>query len=71
MGKDVAEALGYSNTPDALSRHVNTENKTHAPIQGECSTGTQDAIIITKSGLSKILMLSQNPKARQFKIKIK
>lgn len=28
VGKDVAEILGYSNTRDALSRHVDTEDKT-------------------------------------------
>ena len=27
MGKDVAMALGYSNTRDALSRHVDVEDK--------------------------------------------
>ena len=27
VGKDVAEALGYSNTRDALDRHVDTEDK--------------------------------------------
>ena len=27
IGKDVAVALGYSNTKDALARHVETEDK--------------------------------------------
>ena len=32
VGKDVAEILGYSNTRDALSRHVDTEDKTTVVI---------------------------------------
>ena len=28
IGKDVAEILGYSNTRDALARHVDDEDKT-------------------------------------------
>ena len=27
VGKDVAEALGYRDTSDALKRHVNTDDK--------------------------------------------
>ncbi len=32
VGKDVAEILGYSNTRDALSRHVDTEDQTTVVI---------------------------------------
>lgn len=32
VGRDVAEALGYSNTRDALDRHVDTEG--HGPGAG-------------------------------------
>jgi prophage antirepressor-like protein len=37
VGKDVATALGYSNTRDALRKHVDTEDKTTVAI---CDTGS-------------------------------
>ena len=37
VGKDVAKALGYSNTRDALRKHVDTEDKTTVAI---CDTGS-------------------------------
>ena len=37
VGKDVGKALGYSNTRDALSKHVDTEDKTTVAI---CDTGS-------------------------------
>ena len=32
VGKDVATALGYSNTRDALNRHVDSDDKTTVAI---------------------------------------
>ena len=32
VGKDVAQALGYSNTRDALSKHVDAEDKLESQI---------------------------------------
>ena len=69
VGKDVATALGYSNTNDALSRHVDPEDK----YQGEGVAfpdphGTlQYPTIINESGLYSLVLSSKLPTARQFK----
>ena len=49
VGKDVAQALGYSNTRDALSKHVDAEDKLESQI---ATSGQRRAIIlINESGL--------------------
>lgn len=69
VGKDVAAALGYSNTNDALSRHVDPEDK----YQGEGVAfpdphGTlQYPTIINESGLYSLVLSSKLPTAKQFK----
>ena len=49
VGKDVADALGYANSRDAISRHVDDEDKGVA----KCDTlgGKQDLQIINESGM--------------------
>ena len=49
VGKDVATALGYSNVRDALSKHVDSEDKGVA----KCDTlgGAQKITLINESGL--------------------
>ena len=34
VGKDVAEALGYSKARNAIATHIDSEDKKDAPIQG-------------------------------------
>lgn len=65
VGKDVAEALGYSNPRDALSKHVDTEDKGVA----NCDTlgGTQSFSIINESGLYCLILKSKLETAKQFK----
>ena len=67
VGKDVAEALGYSKSRNAIAAHVDEEDKTHAPIQGGCSTGIQDTIVINESGLYSLILSSKLPSAKEFK----
>ena len=67
VGKDVAEALGYSKSRNAIAAHVDEEDKTHAPIQGGCSTGIQDTIVINESGLYALILSSKLPSAKDFK----
>ena len=64
-GKDVAEALGYSNTRDALSKHVDGEDKGVA----KCDTlgGAQEMVIVNESGLYSLIMGSKLPNAKKFK----
>ena len=67
VGKDVGEILGYSNTRDALSKHVDLEDKTTVAI---CDTGSNyksQAVIINESGLYSLILSSKLPTARQFK----
>lgn len=65
VGKDVAFLLGYSNTRDALRKHVDDEDKGVA----KCDTpsGTQEMTVINESGLYSLILSSKLPKAKQFK----
>ena len=65
VGKDVAFLLGYSNTRDALRKHVDDEDKDVA----KCDTpsGTQEMTVINESGLYSLILSSKLPKAKQFK----
>lgn len=65
VGKDVASVLGYSNTKDAFSRHVDLEDKTGSRIT---TTGqSREMIIINESGLYSLILKSKLPKAKKFK----
>lgn len=66
VGKDVANALGYSKARNALAAHVDREDKKDAPIQGPLG-GTQTMTIINESGLYSLIMASKLPTAKQFK----
>ncbi len=67
VGKDVAEALGYSNTRDALRKHVEDEDKTTTLIQGTGSNYKSKTVIINESGLYSLILSSKLPSAKQFK----
>lgn len=67
MGKDVATALGYAKTENAIARHVDKEDKTLTPFQGGCSTGVQKMTIINESGLYSLIFGSKLEKAKRFK----
>ena len=64
-GKDVATALGYSNPRDAISKHVDDEDKGVA----KCDTlgGNQNMTIINESGLYSLILSSKLPTAKKFK----
>ena len=61
VGKDVATALGYSNVHDALSKHVDSEDKGVA----KCDTlgGVQNFVLINESGLYSLILSSKLPQA--------
>ena len=65
VGKDVAEVLGYSNPRDALSKHVDSEDKGVA----KCDTlgGSQELTVINESGLYSLILSSKLPTAKAFK----
>ena len=49
VGRDVATALGYKNSRDALAKHVDEEDKDVA--KRDTLGGEQEVIIINESGL--------------------
>lgn len=69
VGKDVAKILGYSNTRDAMRKHVDAEDKKivtsqNATLENVPNRGLQ---IINESGLYSLILSSKLPKAKQFK----
>lgn len=65
VGKDVANILGYSNTRDALSRYVDSEDKGVAKL--DTLGGKQNQTIINESGLYSLILSSKMPNAKKFK----
>lgn len=65
IGKDVAQALGYSNPRKALADHVDEEDKGVT----KCDTlgGMQDLTIINESGLYSLVLSSKLPTAKKFR----
>lgn len=65
VGKDVAEALGYSNSRKALADHVDDEDKgvTICDTHG----GKQNLTVINESGVYALVFGSKLPTAKQFK----
>lgn len=65
VGKDVAQALGYSNQRDALARHVDDEDK--GVVKRDTPGGVQDLTTINESGLYSLVLSSKLPSAKRFK----
>mgnify|MGYP000469703663 FL=1 len=68
VGKDVAEILGYSNTRDALSRHVDTEDKTTVVISDSGSNYKSKTTIINESGFYSLVLSSKMPRAKELSL---
>ena len=66
VGKDVARALGYKDTINAIKNHVDEDDKMGWQI-ATTSRGTQKATIINESGLYSLVLSSKLPKAKSFK----
>ena len=69
VGKDVAEALGYSNTKDAIATHVASEDKKLIQ-RSEITTleiPNRGMTIINESGLYSLILSSKLPSAKDFK----
>lgn len=62
----MATALGYAKARNAISVHVDNEDKKDAPIQGDLG-GTQKMTIINESGLYSLIFGSKLEKAKRFK----
>ncbi|QUO23628.1 hypothetical protein KFE18_11080 [Clostridiaceae bacterium Marseille-Q4143] len=70
VGKDVAEALGYSNSSKAVSAHVSEEDRILKTIEADSQNGnvvkTQTAFI-NESGLYSLIFSSKLDSAKKFK----
>lgn len=65
VGKDVAEALGYNDTDQALRRHVDKEDKLTRNFNG--SGQNRKMTTINESGLYSLVLSSKLPTAKAFK----
>ena len=65
VGKDVALALGYSDTSDALKKHVDPEDKLTRRFAD--SGQNREMYIINESGLYSLVLSSKLPGAKKFK----
>ena len=63
VGKDVAAALGYTDTDQALRRHVDDEDKLTRNFDG--SGQNRNMTIINESGLFSLVLSSKLPTARK------
>lgn len=69
VGKDVAEALGYSDTKSALADHVDDDDK-QIIQKGQIATleiPNRGLTVINESGLYGLILSSKLPTAKQFK----
>jgi len=66
VGKDVAVALGYKDTKNALKAHVDEEDKTGWQITTP-SRGVQTMTVINESGVYSLIFGSKLESAKRFK----
>lgn len=65
VGKDVAERLGYTDTAQAVRKHIDDEDK--GVVDLTTPGGIQRATIINESGLYSQVLSSKLPRAKAFK----
>ena len=64
VGKDVAEALGYTNPQKAVRDHVDEEDRT---VNDSFTVNGTPITLINESGLYSLVLASKLPTARKFK----
>ena len=65
VGKDVADILGYSDTAQAVRKHIDDEDK--GVVEMTTPGGKQPVTIINESGLYSLILSSKLPTAKKFK----
>ena len=65
VGVDIARNLGYSNTKDAIKKHVDDEDKRGSRIT--TPYGVQNMILVNESGMYALIFGSKLPAAKEFK----
>lgn len=68
VAKDICDALGYRNDSDAISKHVDAEDKGVA-IRDSLG-GPQQMAEINESGMWSLILRSRKPEAKAFKRKV-
>lgn len=66
VGKDIAEALGYSNSRDALAKHVHEDDKITVAIR-DGKKGNPNQVCINESGMYSLIFGSELETAKEFK----
>ncbi|GAB5055928.1 phage antirepressor KilAC domain-containing protein [Companilactobacillus alimentarius] len=66
IGTDITKTLGYSNSRDALKRHVDDEDKSTVVIP-DGTSGNPNKTVINESGLYSLILSSKLPTAKEFK----
>jgi len=67
VGRDIAKALGYAKTENAISQHVDDDDKTTTLLQGTGSNYKSKAVIINESGMYALILSSKLESAKRFK----
>lgn len=67
VGKDVAEALGYVDPSSAVSKNVDTEDKTTLLLEQDGSNYKSKTTVISESGLYVLIFGSKLESAKRFK----
>lgn len=67
VGKDVAEALGYVDPSSAVSKNVDTEDKTTLLLEQDGSNYKSKTTVISESGLYALIFGSKLESAKKFK----
>ncbi|PKE22493.1 BRO family protein [Macrococcoides caseolyticum] len=67
VGKDVAEILGYADPSSAVSKKVDSEDKTTLPFQQPGSNYQTNVTFINESGLYALIFSSKLESAKRFK----
>ena len=65
VGKDVATALGYKNTADAIGKHIDTDDKLTSQIA--IAGQRRDVVVINESGVYALIFGSKLDSAKRFK----
>jgi prophage antirepressor-like protein len=66
VAKDVADALGYSNSRDAIRKHVDEDDKNSVAFC-DGNRGNPNQTIIRETGIYALIFGSEQPNAREFK----
>ena len=69
VGKDVAQALGYSDLTHCITDHVDEEDRVNSKTQGHFNPefGQRGTWLINESGLYSLILSSKLPSAKEFK----